>query len=136
MGRQALRLGALVRMAERADHPEIPKAISGDRAVLATRGKSQLRNMATLGGNVLQRTRCTYFRDVSFPACNKRDPGSGCSAINGFNRMHAVLGTSEHCIATYAGDLGQALIALDASVEISGTAGIRTIPFALVASQA
>ncbi len=132
VSRQALRLGALVRMAEGADHPEIRRQYPAIAQSLQLAASPQLRNMATLGGNVLQRTRCTYFRDVSFPACNKRDRGSGCSAINGFNRMHAVLGTSEHCIATYAGDLGQALIALDASVEISGSAGIRTIPFALL----
>ena len=90
----------------------------------------QIRNMASLGGNVLQRTRCTYFRDVSYAACNKRNPGSGCAAIDGFNRSHAVLGVSDHCIATYAGDFAQALIALDATVEIAGPKGARTIPFA------
>ena len=82
----------------------------------------QIRNMASLGGNVLQRTRCTYFRDVSYAACNKRNPGSGCAALDGFNRMHAVLGVSDHCIATYPGDFAQALIALDATVEIAGPA--------------
>ena len=80
----------------------------------------QLRNMATLGGNVLQRTRCSYFRDVSYGNCNKRNPGSGCAALDGFNRTHAVLGTSEQCIATYPGDFAQALIALDATIEITG----------------
>ena len=90
----------------------------------------QLRNMATLGGNVLQRTRCTYFRDVSYTACNKRNPGSGCAAMDGVNRMHAVLGTSDQCIATYPGDFAQALIALDANVEIAGKSGTRTMPFA------
>jgi xanthine dehydrogenase YagS FAD-binding subunit len=86
--------------------------------------------MASLGGNVLQRTRCTYFRDVSYAACNKRSPGSGCAALDGFNRAHAVLGISDHCIATYPGDFSQALIALDAAVEIAGPGGGRTIPFA------
>jgi xanthine dehydrogenase YagS FAD-binding subunit len=86
--------------------------------------------MATLGGNVMQRTRCNYFRDVSYENCNKRNPGSGCAAMEGVNRMHAVLGTSEHCIATYPGDFAQALIALDAMVEITGKAGTRTMPFA------
>jgi xanthine dehydrogenase YagS FAD-binding subunit len=86
--------------------------------------------MASLGGNVLQRTRCTYFRDVSYDNCNKRNPGSGCAAMDGFNRTHAVLGTSEQCIATYPGDFAQALIALDATVEITGKAGVRSIPFA------
>ena len=78
----------------------------------------------------LQRTRCTYFRDVSYAACNKRNPGSGCAALDGFNRPHAVLGTSEQCIATYPGDFAQALIALDAAVEIAGAGATRTIPFA------
>jgi xanthine dehydrogenase YagS FAD-binding subunit len=86
--------------------------------------------MATLGGNVLQRTRCTYFRDVSYDNCNKRNPGSGCAALEGFNRTHAVLGTSGQCIATYPGDFAQALIALDATVEITGRSGVRSIPFA------
>jgi xanthine dehydrogenase YagS FAD-binding subunit len=85
--------------------------------------------MATLGGNVLQRTRCPYFRDVTWQACNKREPGSGCAALNGFNRQHAVLGTSEACIATYPGDFAQALIALDATVDILGSDGRRRIPF-------
>ena len=86
--------------------------------------------MASLGGNVLQRTRCTYFRDVSYRECNKRNPGSGCTAMVGFNRMHAVLGGSDHCIATYPGDFAQALIALEAAVEIASRSGNRTIPFA------
>jgi xanthine dehydrogenase YagS FAD-binding subunit len=90
----------------------------------------QLRNMASLGGNVLQRTRCSYFRDVSYAACNKRNPGSGCAAMDGVNRMHAVLGTSDQCIAAYPGDFAQAMIALDASVEIAGKSGTRTLPFA------
>ena len=76
--------------------------------------------MATLGGNVLQRTRCSYFRDPSWANCNKRNPGSGCAALDGVNRKHAVLGVSDHCIATYPGDFAQALIALDASVEFVG----------------
>ena len=91
---------------------------------------AQLRNMASLGGNVLQRTRCPYFRDTSYAECNKREPGTGCAAIDGVNRMHAVLGTSEHCIATYPGDFAQALIALDATVDTGGPEGARTIPFA------
>lgn len=86
--------------------------------------------MASLGGNVLQRTRCTYFRDVSYDNCNKRNPGSGCAAIDGVNRTHAVLGTSAQCIATYPGDFAQALIALDATVEITGKSGVRRVPFA------
>jgi xanthine dehydrogenase YagS FAD-binding subunit len=90
----------------------------------------QLHNMASLGGNVLQRTRCPYFRDTGWRACNKRDPGSGCAARDGFNRMQAVLGTSEHCIATYPGDFAQALIAFDATVATAGPDGRREIPFA------
>jgi xanthine dehydrogenase YagS FAD-binding subunit len=86
--------------------------------------------MASLGGNVLQRTRCTYFRDVSYRECNKRNPGSGCAAMSGFNRIHAVLGGSDRCIATYPGDFAQALIALEAAVEIASGSGNRTIPFA------
>jgi xanthine dehydrogenase YagS FAD-binding subunit len=86
--------------------------------------------MASLAGNVLQRTRCSFFRDVSYGSCNKRLPGSGCAALNGVNRQHAVLGTSDECIATYPGDFAQALIALDATVEISGAEGTHTVPFA------
>jgi xanthine dehydrogenase YagS FAD-binding subunit len=91
---------------------------------------AQIRNMASLGGNVLQRTRCNYFRDTSYANCNKRNPGSGCAAMEGINRMHAVLGTSEQCIATYPGDFAQALIALDAQVELNGRRGNREIAFA------
>jgi xanthine dehydrogenase YagS FAD-binding subunit len=87
-----------------------------------------VRNQATMGGNLLQRTRCPYFRDVGYAACNKRDPGSGCSAIDGANRWHAVLGTSEHCIAAHPSDLAVALVALDASVEIHSADGERTVP--------
>jgi xanthine dehydrogenase YagS FAD-binding subunit len=86
--------------------------------------------MATLGGNVLQRTRCTYFRDVSYTNCNKRLPGSGCAALDGVNRQHAILGVSDKCIATYPGDFAQALIALDAEIEIAGRQGVRKVPFA------
>ena len=86
--------------------------------------------MPTLGGNVLQRTRCNYFRDTSWSACNKRNPGSGCAALDGVNRQHAVLGASEACIASYPGDFAQGLMALDAEVDIAGAAGPRTVPFA------
>jgi xanthine dehydrogenase YagS FAD-binding subunit len=85
--------------------------------------------MATLGGNVLQRTRCNYFRDPSWGACNKREPGTGCAALDGVNRKHAVLGVSDHCIAAYPGDFAQALVALDAAVEIVGPGGSRVMPF-------
>jgi xanthine dehydrogenase YagS FAD-binding subunit len=125
-----LRLGALVRMADAADHAEILRQYPVIAQSLKLAASPQIRNMASLGGNVLQRTRCTYFRDVSYAACNKRNPGSGCAALEGVNRMHAVLGVSDQCIATYPGDFGQALIALDASVDIVGPSGARTIPFA------
>jgi xanthine dehydrogenase YagS FAD-binding subunit len=125
-----LRLGALARMSDVAAHPEVQRNYPVIAQSLQLAASPQLRNMATLGGNVLQRTRCSYFRDVSYTACNKRNPGSGCAAMDGVNRMHAVLGTSDQCIATYPGDFAQALIALDANVEISGKSGTRTLPFA------
>jgi len=125
-----LRLGALARMADVARHP----AVAGQYPVVAQSlelaASAQLRNMATLGGNVLQRTRCTYFRDISWGACNKRNPGSGCAAIGGFNRRHAVLGVSRSCIATYPGDFAQALVALDATVETWRSGERRMFPFA------
>src|SRR2546421_4872462 len=127
---RALRLGALVRMADAAEHDTIRRDYPVIAQSLKLAASQQLRNMASLGGNVLQRTRCTYFRDISYANCNKRDPGSGCAALDGFNRMHAVLGTSEQCIATYPGDFAQALIALDATVEITGRSGTRSLPFA------
>jgi len=124
-----LRLGALARMSDVAAKPEIQQHYPVIADALKLAASPQLRNMASLGGNVLQRTRCTYFRDVSYANCNKRNPGSGCAALQGFNRTHAVLGTSEQCIATYPGDLAQALIALDATVEITGRSGVRNLPF-------
>jgi len=128
--RKGIRLGALVRMAEAAEHPHILRNYPVIAQSLRLAASQQIRNMASLAGNVLQRTRCPYFRDVSYPNCNKRKPGSGCSATNGFNRLHAVLGVSRHCIATYAGDFAQALIALDATVEVLGPHRLRTIPIA------
>lgn len=125
-----LRLGALVRMADAADHPDVRHHYPMLAQSLQLAASAQLRNMASLGGNVLQRTRCSYFRDVSYAACNKRNPGSGCAALDGINRMHAVLGGSDHCIATYPGDFGQALIALDANVDLISADGARTVPFA------
>src|SRR3981081_3369791 len=122
-----LRLGALARVSGGAANPEIQRNYPVIADSLKLAASQQLRNMATLGGNVLQRTRCTYFRDVSYGNCNKRNPGSGCAALEGVNRSHAVLGTSEQCIATYPGDFAQALIALDAFVEITGGPGARTI---------
>lgn len=125
-----LRLGSMARMSDVAANADIEKDYPVLAQSLKLAASPQLRNMATLGGNVMQRTRCTYFRDVSYSACNKRSPGSGCAAMEGFNRTHAVLGTSDKCIATYPGDFAQALIALDAGVEISGASGLRTVPFA------
>jgi xanthine dehydrogenase YagS FAD-binding subunit len=124
-----LRLGALARMSDVAANAEIRRNYPVIADTLKLAASPQLRNMATLGGNVLQRTRCTYFRDVSYENCNKRNPGAGCAALEGFNRTHAVLGTSEQCIATYPGDFAQAMIALDATVDITGKAGNRSIPF-------
>ena len=125
-----LRLGALARMSDVAAHEEIQRNYPVIANSLKLAASAQLRNMATLGGNVMQRTRCSYFRDVSYENCNKRSPGSGCAAMDGVNRMHAVLGVSERCIATYPGDFAQALIALDATVEIIGKSGTRSLPFA------
>jgi xanthine dehydrogenase YagS FAD-binding subunit len=125
-----LRLGALARMSDVAANPEIQHYYPVIADSLKLAASAQLRNMATLGGNVLQRTRCSYFRDISYGNCNKRSPGSGCAALQGFNRSHAVLGTSEQCIATYPGDFAQALMTLDATVEITGKSRVRTIPFA------
>jgi xanthine dehydrogenase YagS FAD-binding subunit len=130
LNENGLRLGALVRMADAAENHEIRQQYPVVAQSLKLAASQQLRNMASLGGNVLQRTRCTYFRDISYAECNKRSPGSGCAAMNGVNRAHAILGTSAQCIATYPGDFAQALIALDASVEIAGISGVRTLPFA------
>ena len=111
-------IGALARMSEVADHKDIRAAFPAVSVSLSLAASAQLRNMATVGGNLLQRTRCSYFRDPgAFPACNKRNPGSGCSAIGGVTRNHAVLGTSEACIASYPGDLAVALVAFDAVIE-------------------
>ncbi len=127
--RGRLRLGALVHMREAEDHPGIRKDLPVLQQALALAASPQIRNMASLGGNVLQRTRCEYFRETSWP-CNKRNPGSGCAAMEGICRQHAVLGTSEQCIAAYAGDFAQALIALDATVETLQSPSGRTRRFA------
>jgi len=127
---EGLRFGTLVRMGQAEDHPVIRAQYPVIRDSLLLAASRQIRNMATLGGNPLQRTRCEYFREVSW-ACNKRKPGSGCAALDGLNREHAVLGTSESCIATYPGDFAQALIVLDATVDTIGSpAGARRIRFA------
>lgn len=119
-----LRFGALERMGDIAAHPGVYPAIS--RALLLS-ASQQLRNMASIGGNLMQRTRCSYFRDVAMP-CNRRSPGSGCSAISGVNRMHAIFGTSDSCVATHASDVAVALVALDAEVVLAGAEGTRTVP--------
>jgi xanthine dehydrogenase YagS FAD-binding subunit len=124
---RGLKLGAMVRMAEAADHPAIRRDYPVIAEALTLGASQQLRNMASLGGNVLQRTRCTYFRDTSWP-CNKREPGSGCSALTGLNRIHAVLGTSDACIATHPSDLAVALVALDARVVVRNKSAERVIP--------
>jgi xanthine dehydrogenase YagS FAD-binding subunit len=125
-----LRFGALVHMAEAEEHEAVKRDYPVIAQSLMLAASQQLRNMATLGGNLLQRTRCSYFRDTSWTACNKRNPGSGCAAKEGVNRMHAVLGTSSACIATYPGDFAQALIALGAEVDTIGPRGPRTIALA------
>lgn len=126
---RGLFLGAMARMADVADDTEVQHHFPMIAQSLQLAASAQIRNMASLGGNVLQRTRCTYFRDVSYQNCNKRNPGSGCAALEGVNRQHAVLGASQHCIASYPGDFAQALVALDAVVEVSDAAGRRQIPF-------
>jgi xanthine dehydrogenase YagS FAD-binding subunit len=123
-----LYVGALARMSDVAEQPAVIERWPAVSQALLKGASQQLRNMATIGGNLLQRTRCSYFRDPVYGACNKRDPGSGCAALDGENRTHAVLGTSEHCIATYPGDLAVALVALDAVVHTRGPNGQRTFP--------
>jgi xanthine dehydrogenase YagS FAD-binding subunit len=123
-----VRIGALARMADVARHPLIREPYRVLAEALEAGASAQLRNMASMGGNLMQRTRCPYFRDVAF-ACNKREPGSGCAAIGGANRWHAILGTSDHCIAVHPSDAAVALVALDATVRVQGPGGERTIPF-------
>src|ERR671935_171558 len=119
-------IGATARMSDVADHPGIRAEYPAVAEALLLSASPQVRNMASIGGNLLQRTRCGYFRDVVTP-CNKRAPGSGCSALDGENRLHAILGVSPHCIATYAGDLAVALVALDAGVVIRGAGAARAL---------
>ena len=128
IGPGGTRLGALVRMSDAAAHPELVRRYPVLTEALLASASASVRNMATLGGNVLQRTRCGYFRDAGAP-CEKREPGSGCPAIEGRNRDHAVLGVSERCIATYMSDFANALAALDATVRIVGPAGTRSCAF-------
>src|SRR3954469_23359820 len=129
-GPQGLRLGAAATMAEVAAHPVVVEQFPVIAEALLNSASPQVRNQATMGGNLLQRTRCPYFRDVGYAACNKRAPGSGCSAIGGENRWNAVLGTSENCIAANPSDLAVALVALDASVDLRGANGVRVVPLA------
>ncbi|MBV8370337.1 MAG: xanthine dehydrogenase family protein subunit M [Candidatus Eremiobacteraeota bacterium] len=123
-----VRIGALATMSEVADHPELAALFPAVVQALLLSASPQLRNMATIGGNVMQRTRCAYFRDVSQP-CNKRAPGSGCAALRGVNRQHAVVGGSEQCICTHPSDLAVALLTTDAIVHVQGRTGERRIPF-------
>ena len=123
-----LRLGALARMSDVAWDARVKERYPLVSQSLLLAASGQVRNMATIAGNILQRTRCPYFRDVA-TACNKREPGSGCSALVGISRTHAILGTSDKCIATHPSDLAVALVALDASVHVRGRSGDRTIPF-------
>src|SRR4029077_12535907 len=121
-------VGALTTMEELAADPVLSERAAFVREALLDGASTQLRNMATIGGNLLQRTRCRYFRDRSVAACNKRAPGSGCAAVANVARMHAILGASEHCIALHASDLCVTLVALDAIVHLKGTASERAIP--------
>ena len=124
-----VRIGALVPNSDLAYHPLIEKRYPLLSSAILAGASQQLRNMASTGGNLLQRTRCFYFYDVATP-CNKREPGSGCSARDGINRINAILGTSEACIATHPSDMCVALAALEAKVHVAGPAGERTIAFA------
>jgi CO/xanthine dehydrogenase FAD-binding subunit len=124
----ALRVGALTTMEELAADATVAERLPLVGEALLLSASVQLRNMATIGGNLLQRTRCRYFRDPAVGACNKRAPGSGCAALAGAARMHAILGASERCIALHASDLCVALVALDAAVHIQGPTATRRVP--------
>ncbi|WP_046864308.1 FAD binding domain-containing protein [Microvirga massiliensis] len=121
-----VRIGAMARLADVADDPLIRERYPVVSEALSETASPQVRNMATIGGNLLQRTRCLYFRDIVTP-CNKREPGTGCPAQDGQNRINAILGGSDHCIAAYPGDLAVALVAVDAEVMVAGPTGERTI---------
>jgi len=122
-----LKIGAMVRNSDLAHDATVQQEYSVLAQALLSGASPQLRNMATTGGNLLQRTRCYYFRDIASP-CNKRHPGSGCAAIDGYHRIHAILGTSEHCIATHPSDMAVAMMALEATVQIQGPQSQRTVP--------
>ncbi|MEU1084768.1 xanthine dehydrogenase family protein subunit M [Streptomyces sp. NPDC005908] len=121
-------VGALTTMEELAADPLLRRRLPFVREALLLGASTQLRNMATIGGNLLQRARCRYFRDPTVAACNKRDPGSGCAAMHGIQRMHAILGTSDQCIALHASDVAVPFVALDVIVHIQGTDGPRAVP--------
>jgi xanthine dehydrogenase YagS FAD-binding subunit len=127
--RSRLRVGSLVRMTDLAAHPVVRDQFPVIAQALELSASAQLRNMASIGGNLLQRPRCLYFRDVS-AACNRRTPGAGCSAVGGHNRTHAILGTSDACVATHPSDLAVALTALDAVLAVRGPGGERMVPLA------
>jgi xanthine dehydrogenase YagS FAD-binding subunit len=122
-----LRIGALARMSDVAQAPSVKERFPVISQALLLGASAQLRNMASMGGNLCQRVRCSYFRDAKSP-CNKRDPGSGCAALDGFNRGHAILGTSDKCIATHPSDVAVALVAMDAVVNTRGPHGDQAIP--------
>src|SRR5256712_7565863 len=124
-----LRIGALARMSDVAAHPDVRRCFPVIAEGLLFAASGQLRNMASMGGNIMQRTRCAYFRDEDDLPCNKRRPGSGCAALYGLNRNHAIFGWSDACVATNPSDVAVALAALDAMVVVRGPAGERAIPF-------
>ncbi|MEO5984895.1 MAG: FAD binding domain-containing protein, partial [Ferruginibacter sp.] len=124
----AINIGAMVLNSAVAENDLVIKYLPLLSQALQAGASPQIRNMATVGGNMLQRTRCSYFYDTALP-CNKREPGTGCSAIGGYNRMHAIFGTSDKCIAVHPSDMCVALVALDAVVQVTGTKGPRQIPF-------
>jgi xanthine dehydrogenase YagS FAD-binding subunit len=124
-----VRIGALVRNSDLAEHELIKSRYPVLSEALLSGASPQLRNLATTGGNLLQRTRCYYFYDPAFPMCNKRNPGSGCGALEGYNRIHAILGQSDQCIAVHPSDMCVALAALEAVVRVQGPKGERTIRF-------
>ena len=124
-----LRIGALARMSDVAASPEVRRRFPVIAEALLFAASGQLRNMASMGGNIMQRTRCAYFRDDDDPPCNKRRPGSGCSALDGVNRNHAIFGWSDACVATHPSDVAVAFAAMDANVIIRGGSGQRSIPF-------
>ena len=128
VGDAGIRVGATTTMEELAADPTVAERLPVVREALLAGASVQLRNMATIGGNLLQRTRCRYFRDATVPACNKRRPGSGCAAVAGPARMHAILGASEHCIALHASDLAVALVALDTQVHCQVMTTARGVP--------